>query len=85
MPKLSDPITIRGIEFKNRLAFPPMLSMSSDNNGRPTDKTYNVYETKARGGAGFITYEAVSVGPIFLKERNVTANIGQDEDIPAYK
>jgi len=85
MPKLSDPITIRGIEFKNRLAYPPMLSMSSDNNGRPTDKTYNVYETKARGGVGFITYEATSVGPIFLKERNVTANIGQDEDIPAYK
>ncbi len=85
MPKLSDPITIRGMEFKNRLGFPPMLSMSSDVNGCPTEKTLNVYETKARGGAGLITYEAVSVEPDIFMERNVTANIGKDDNIPAYK
>ena len=85
MPKLSDPITIRGMEVKNRLAFPPMLSMSSDANGCPTEKTFNVYETKARGGAGLITYEAVGVEPVILSERNVSANIGKDDNIPIYK
>jgi len=85
MPKLSDPITIRGMEVKNRLAFPPMLSMSSDANGCPTEKSYNVYETKARGGAGLITYEAVSVEPVIFNAQNVTANIGKDDNILAYK
>lgn len=32
MVKLSDPITIRGIEFKNRIGYPPMLSFSSNRN-----------------------------------------------------
>jgi 2,4-dienoyl-CoA reductase-like NADH-dependent reductase (Old Yellow Enzyme family)/thioredoxin reductase len=85
MPKLSDPITIRGMEIKNRLAFPPMLTMSSDANGAPSEKTFNVHVTKARGGAGMITYEAVSVEPEILSEQNVSANIGKDENIPAYK
>ncbi|NVM56317.1 MAG: FAD-dependent oxidoreductase, partial [Candidatus Helarchaeota archaeon] len=78
-------ITIRGMEVKNRLAFPPMLSMSSDANGCPTEKTYNVYATKARGGTGLITYEAVSVEPVILSARNVSANIGKDDNIPVYK
>ena len=56
----------------------PMLSMSSDANGAPTEKTFNVYVTKARGGAGMITYEAVSVEPEILSERNISANIGKD-------
>ncbi|MFX1339355.1 MAG: FAD-dependent oxidoreductase [Promethearchaeota archaeon] len=85
MPKLSDPITIRGMEVKNRLAFPPMLSMSSDANGCPTEKTFKIHQTKARGGAGMITYEAVSVEPEILSARNVSANIGKDANIPAYK
>ena len=85
MPKLSDPITIREMEVKNRLAFSPMLSMSSDVNGCPTEKTYNIHVTKARGGAGLIMYEAVSVEPVILSERNMSANIGKDDNIPAYK
>jgi 2,4-dienoyl-CoA reductase-like NADH-dependent reductase (Old Yellow Enzyme family) len=85
MPKLSDPITIREMEIKNRLAFPPMLSMSSDPNGCPTEKTYNLHEVKARGGVGLINYEATSVNPVILSSQNVSANIGKDEDIPAYK
>jgi len=85
MPELSDPITIRGMEIKNRIGFPPMLSMSSDANGCPSEKTFDVYMTKARGGAGLITYEATSVEPVILSAQNVSANIGKDEDIPAYK
>ncbi len=85
MPKLSDPVTIRGMEVKNRLGFPPMLSMSSDANGCPTEKTFNIHETKARGGVGLITYEAVSVEPETFGPQNTSANIGKNANIPAYK
>jgi 2,4-dienoyl-CoA reductase-like NADH-dependent reductase (Old Yellow Enzyme family)/thioredoxin reductase len=85
MPKLADPIIIREMEVKNRLACPPMLSMSSDINGCPSEKTYKLYEEKARGGAGLIVYEATSVNPVILSPQNVSANIGKDDDIPAYR
>ncbi len=85
MPKLSDPITIRGMEVKNRLGYPPMLTLSSDAKGCPTQRTYNAYEAKARGGVGLITSEAVSVEPTIFSEQNTSANIGRDENIPAYK
>jgi len=85
MPKLSDPINIRGMEVKNRIGFPPMLTQSSDTNGCPTEKTFNAYETKARGGVGLITYEAVSPDPRFFGIGGNQANLSKDENIPAYK
>jgi len=85
MPKLSDPINIRGMEVKNRLAFPPMLTQSSDTNGCPTEKTLNAYETKARGGTGLITYEAVSPDPRFFGIGGNQANLSKDDNIAAYK
>jgi len=84
MPKLADPITIRGMEVKNRLAYAPMLSMSYDAKGNPTKRSYNLYEVKARGGIGMITLESVSVAPATTK-LNTTANLGNDDNIPAYK
>ncbi|MFX0188869.1 MAG: FAD-dependent oxidoreductase [Candidatus Hodarchaeota archaeon] len=83
MPRLSDPIVIRGMEVKNRLAFPPMLTFSHDKYGRPTDRTYNAYEQKARGGAGMIVYENVTIIPDYIGGGG--ANIGSDDDVPAYK
>ena len=73
MPTLKDPITIRDMEIKNRLAYAPMLSMSYDSKGKPTKRTYNLYEVKARGGIGMITLESVSVAPVTTK-LNTTAN-----------
>ena len=84
MPKLADPITIREMKIKNRLAYAPMLSMSYDAKGNPTKRTYNLYEVKARGGIGMITLESVSVSPVTTK-LNTTANLGNDDNIPAYK
>lgn len=83
MVKLSDSITIRGMEVKNRLGFAPMLTSSSDLEGRPTEKTYRAYEQKARGGAGLITYEAAMVDP-WLRG-TTSAVIGRDENMPAYR
>ena len=82
MPKLSDPITIRGMTAKNRLGFPPMLSFSADGKGCPSPRTYNIHRLKAQGGVGLITFEATGL------ERQTgfgSPSIGRDENIPAYK
>ncbi|MBA7514472.1 NADH oxidase [subsurface metagenome] len=83
MPKISDPITIRDMEVKNRFGYPPCLTSSSDLEGRPTQRTINGYEVKARGGVGIMTYEAAQVDP--WAKGGMGANIGNDENIPAYK
>ncbi len=83
MVKISDPITIRNMKVKNRFGYPPMLSYSSDEEGRPTQRTITGYEIKARGGVGIITYEATFVDS--WVKGTVSASIGSDENIPAYK
>ncbi|MHA2400095.1 MAG: oxidoreductase [Promethearchaeota archaeon] len=82
MPKLSDPITIRGMTAKNRLGYPPMLSFSADGKGCPSPRTYNIHRLKAQGGVGLITFEATGL------ERQTgfgSPSIGRDENIPEYK
>ncbi len=71
------------MEVKNRFGFPPCLTNSSDAEGRPTQRTINGYEVKARGGVGIMTYEATQVDP--WAKGGMGANIGSDENIPAYK
>ena len=83
MPKISDPITIRNMEVKNRFGYPPCLTSSSDAEGRPTQRTITGYEVKARGGVGIMTYEAAQVDS--WAKGGMGANIGSDENIPAYK
>ncbi|KKM19486.1 hypothetical protein LCGC14_1655210, partial [marine sediment metagenome] len=80
MPKLSDPITIRGMTTKNRLGYPPMLTFSADGKGCPTPRTFNVHRLKAQGGVGFITFENSG-----LEKRAGmgSPSIGRDENIPA--
>ena len=82
MPKLSDPITIRGMTAKNRLGYPPMLSFSADGKGNPSPRTFNIHRLKAQGGAGLITFEATGLEP---RAGPGGANMGSDEKIPAYK
>jgi 2,4-dienoyl-CoA reductase-like NADH-dependent reductase (Old Yellow Enzyme family) len=83
MHRISDPITIRGMEVKNRFSFPPCLTTSSDTEGRPTQRTYNAYEVKARGGVGLMTYEATGVNPAAIG--GTRAIIAMKGNIPAYK
>ena len=85
MPKITDPITIRNMEVKNRFGYPPMLSSSHDTEGRPTERSFTLYEQKAKGGVGIMTYEATMVDP-WLKGPGMTgSNIGRADNIPAYK
>jgi len=83
MPKINDPITIRGMEIKNRFSFPPCLTTSSDTEGRPTQRTYNAYDVKARGGVGLMIYEATGVNPAAIG--GAGAIIAIENNIPAYK
>ena len=85
MAKISDPITIRDMEVKIRFGYPPMLSGSHDTEGRPTEKSFTLYEQKAKGGVGIMTYEATMVDP-WLKGPGMTgSNIGITENIPAFR
>ncbi|MFX1456474.1 MAG: FAD-dependent oxidoreductase [Promethearchaeota archaeon] len=83
MPRITDPITIRGMEIKNRLGYAPCLTSSSDMQGKPTQRTFNAYEVKARGGVGLITYEGTGVDPNAMG--GTGSNIGRVENIPDYK
>jgi len=83
MVKLSDSITIRDVVFKNRLGFPPMLSFSSNRNGAPTTASFRIYEDKARGGAGLITYENTNPDPPLVISAGM-AHIGTEKEVRKY-
>jgi 2,4-dienoyl-CoA reductase-like NADH-dependent reductase (Old Yellow Enzyme family) len=85
MPKISDPITIRDMEVKNRFGFPPMVSSSHDSEGRPTERAFTQYEQKAKGGVGIMTYEASMLDPWLKGPGSTSPNIGREENIPAFK
>ena len=85
MPKISDPITIRNMEVKNRFGYPPMVSGSHDSEGRPTERAFTQYEQKAKGGVGIMTYEASQLDT-WLRGPGMTGpNIGRAENIPAFR
>lgn len=85
MPKISDPITIRDMEVKNRFGFPPMVSGSHDSEGRPTERAFTQYEQKAKGGVGIMTYEASMLDPWLKGPEMTSPNIGREENIAAFK
>ncbi|WP_336964863.1 NADPH dehydrogenase NamA [Acinetobacter pittii] len=60
---LFQPITIRGVEFKNRIAMSPMCMHSATEDGYITDFHVVHYGARALGGAGLIMLETASVLP----------------------
>ncbi len=82
---------VRGINFelKNALAVQPMEGCDADETGAPTDWTHRRYARYARGGAGLIWVEAVSVLPegranprqLMITEENLPAFQALAEDI----
>ncbi|MFC9550034.1 NADPH dehydrogenase NamA [Rhodococcus sp. NPDC056960] len=61
--KLYEPITIRGTEFRNRIAMSPMCMHSADEHGRVRDFHLVHYGARALGGAGLVMLETASVLP----------------------
>lgn len=63
MTKLFDPITIRGVEFRNRIAMSPMCMHSGTPDGKATTFHHVHYGARALGGAGLIFLETTAVMP----------------------
>ncbi len=83
MAKLSDPITIRNMVVKNRIGYPAMMSNCSNPDGSPSERNISLYEQKAKGGIGILTYEAVNVNPMWIG--STQPNVGRVENIPKFK
>lgn len=52
--KVQQPIEIRGMKLKNRIAFAPFLNMPREEDGRINELTIRWFEERAKGGVGFI-------------------------------
>jgi 2,4-dienoyl-CoA reductase-like NADH-dependent reductase (Old Yellow Enzyme family)/thioredoxin reductase len=81
--KIFEPIEIRGMRLKNRLAFPPYLHQPSGQEGSGiSDTTIAWFETMAKGGLGLIMTGSVSPFTINLLPR---LSLGDDTVIPDFK
>lgn len=64
MNELFAPITLRGLEIKNRIWVPPMCQYQVDNeDGMPTDWHLVHYGARAVGGFGLIVAESTGIVP----------------------
>lgn len=62
MPRLFDPLTLRGVTYRNRIFVSPMCQYSSED-GLPNDWHFVHLGTRAVGGAGLVMVEASGVSP----------------------
>ena len=62
-PKLFTPITIRGVEIKNRVVFLPHLTLYGSEDHLPTRKEVYYYRERAKGGAGLIVVPSMGAHP----------------------
>ena len=62
MPRLSDPLQLRGLSLRNRLVMAPMVTgLALD--GAPTQAQVEWYRLRARGGVALVVVEAAAVVP----------------------
>lgn len=84
LPKLFQPITIRGVTLKNRIVVAPMCMYSANRDGTASDYHFVHYGKMAMGGPGLMFIEAAGV----MAEGRLTTNccsIHTDDHIPGYK
>ncbi|EMI45591.1 NADH:flavin oxidoreductase/NADH oxidase [Rhodopirellula sp. SWK7] len=62
MSKLFEPLTIKDVTMRNRIAVSPMCQYSS-NDGMPNDWHFVHLGSRAVGGAGLVVVEATAVSP----------------------
>lgn len=61
--KLFEPLTIRGVSFRNRIAMSPMCMHSATADGRASDFHTVHYGARALGGVGLVMLETAAVLP----------------------
>jgi NADPH2 dehydrogenase len=84
MPKLFDPISIRGLKLKNRIVMAPMATNMAANDGQITERHIKHYTARAEGGVGLIIIEHTYVTPAGKLARNQTG-LYDDSQIPYLK
>lgn len=77
MAKLSDPLNIRNITIRNRIAMPPMANDLSDASGMVTDKHIDHYKARAEADVGLIIVEHSYITP---KGKMTAPQLGIHED-----
>lgn len=79
--KILEPITVGGVEFKNRIMFPPLTTGYEERDGSIGDRSLGFYTRIAQGGAGYIVLGDVSPIPSF----SPTPKLFCDEQIESFK
>jgi len=75
------PITIKGVEFKNRIEVAPMLPCMATRDGMVTEDLAEFYRSFARGGAAIVTIGDSAVNFGYGKNHESQLNLGTDEVI----
>ena len=83
-PKLFEPITIRGVEFKNRIVMCPMENCYAEENGNVSERTIAYYRERAKGGVGWIDVEATYIA-LQGRARRYQTGVYRDETIPGLR
>ncbi|MGM0240040.1 FAD-dependent oxidoreductase [Enterococcus sp. AZ103] len=73
-----EPLTIKRMTLKNRIAMPPMGTNFANQNGSFNDKHYSYYEQRAKGGTGLIILENVCFD--YPMGTNGTTQLRMDND-----
>lgn len=63
LPRLFEPINLRGLTLKNRIVMPPMGTRYATYGGAATPKLTRYYVERARGGVGLIIVQFATVSP----------------------
>ena len=75
------PITIKGLDFKNRIEASPTLPFMATPDGMATPELVEYHRSFARGGAGIVTVGDSAVNFAYGKNHEAQLNLGTDEVI----
>lgn len=79
--KLSEPIKVGNLTFKNRIMFPPLTTGYEERDGSIGARSLNFYERLAKGGAAYVVIG--DVAPV--RTASPTPKLYDDSQIPVYK
>lgn len=72
------PITIKGVEFKNRIEVAPMVPCMATPEGWVTKELIDFYKPFAKGGAGIVTIGDSAVNWDYAMDHEAQINLGDD-------
>lgn len=72
------PITIRGVEFKNRIEVAPQATKTATSEGLVTSELMNYYQAYARGGFGIVTVGDSVIDWDYAPGHDLSINLGSN-------